>query len=65
MDNYEENLRDIIRYVGGVDFPVITAMNSRSHTRGIYPDSEWFTPEFMAYIKKYYADDLALYQNTF
>jgi hypothetical protein len=61
MDNYERNLREIISYVGGCDFPLIPSMNSRDKTREGYPMREWMTPEFIAHVNKNYSADIALY----
>lgn len=64
MDNYEDNLRNIIKHVGGIDFPLIPSMNSRDVTRENYPMSEWLTPEFIEFVEDKYADDITLYNQS-
>jgi len=63
MDNYENNLREMIRYVDGIEFPVIPSMNARHRARDAYPIDEWISPEFIDHVKTRYAQDIELYNN--
>ena len=64
MDQYEDNLRSLIKYVGGIDFPMLPGLNGRGHILKEYTMEEWMTPEFVAFVEDKYWQDIELYNKT-
>jgi len=64
FNDYESHLRELLAYVGGIDFPIIPPMNARNAAKKEYTMEEWMNPEFMAFIEDKYARDIELYEDT-
>lgn len=64
MDDYENELRSLIKYVGGIDFPLLPPLNARPRVIAEYPMEEWMSPEFIAFVKDRYSKDIMLYEQV-
>ena len=64
MEDYEINLRGMIKLIGGVSPPVMPSLNSRKETRYNHTEEEWMTTDFVRFVDAHFQEDFELYNQA-